>query len=147
MFIGGASGSTAGGIKVNTFTALFGAIIASVRGQEHVHLFDREISWEQVNRALTVALLSVAIVFSLAFALIATNEGDPIHLIIEAVSAFGTVGLSAGVTPTLDAVGQLILIIGMFVGRVGPLTIALALSARFATRERIRYPEAEINIG
>ncbi len=147
MFIGGASGSTAGGIKVNTFTSLFATIIASVRGEEHVHLFQREIPWTQVNRALTVALLSVAFVFTTAIALHATNDHDPLHSIFEAVSAFGTVGLSAGITGTLNAAGQLILIVGMFVGRVGPLTIALALSTRFSARERIRYPEAEINIG
>lgn len=148
MFIGGASGSTAGGIKVNTFTTLFATIIASIRGQERVHLFEREIPWSQVNRALTVALLSVAIVFAIAVGLHATNDAvDPSHVIFEAFSAFGTTGLSAGITGTLNAAGQLILIVAMFVGRVGPLTIVLALSARFTARERIRYPEAEINIG
>ncbi|MCA9848076.1 MAG: Trk family potassium uptake protein [Dehalococcoidia bacterium] len=147
MFIGGASGSTAGGIKVNTFTSLFATIIASIRGEEHVHLFQREIPWTQVNRALTVALLSVAFVFTSAIALHATNDADALHSIFEAVSAFGTVGLSAGITGTLNAAGQLVLIVAMFVGRVGPLTIALALTARFSARERIRYPEAEINIG
>ena len=147
MFIGGASGSTAGGIKVNTFTTLFATIVASIRGQERVHLFEREIPWGQVNRALTVALLSVAIVFAIVVALLATNDADTSHVIFESFSAFGTTGLSAGITGTLNAAGQLILIAAMFVGRVGPLTIALALSSRFAARERIRYPEAEINIG
>jgi len=147
MFIGGASGSTAGGIKVNTFTTLFATIIASLRGQEHVHLFDREVPWNQVNRALTVALLSIAIVFMIIVGLLATNDADPSHVIFEAFSAFGTTGLSAGITGTLNAAGQLILILAMFVGRVGPLTLALALSTRFSTGERVRYPEAEINIG
>lgn len=147
MFIGGASGSTAGGIKVNTFTTLFATIIASVRGQAHVHLFEREIPWSQVNRALTVALLSVAIVFGLCFALMETNDGESIALIFEAASAFGTTGLSTGITGTLNSIGKVILIFGMFIGRVGPLTIALALSTRFSSGERIRYPEAEINIG
>lgn len=147
MFIGGASGSTAGGIKVNTFTTLFATIIASVRGQEHVHLFQREIAWSQVNRALTVALLSVAFVFVIALVLMQTNEVDAIDIIFETTSAFGTTGLSTGITGTLNATGQLVLILAMFVGRVGPLTIALALSARFTAREGIRYPEAEVNIG
>ncbi len=147
MFIGGASGSTAGGIKVNTFTTLFATIIASLRGQEHVHLFDREIPWSQVNRALTVALLSVAIVFMIIVGILATNDADTPHVIFEAFSAFGTTGLSAGITGTLNAAGQLILIVAMFIGRIGPLTLALALSTRFSTGERIRYPEAEINIG
>ena len=147
MFIGGASGSTAGGIKVNTFTTLFATIIASVRGQDHVHLFQREIPWSQVNRALTVALLSVAIVFTIVIALDATNDADASEVIFEAFSAFGTTGLSTGITGTLNAAGQLILIVAMFIGRIGPLTLALALSTRFSTGERIRYPEAEINIG
>lgn len=147
MFIGGASGSTAGGIKVNTFTTLFATIIASIRGREHVQLFEREIPWDLVNRALTVALLSVAICFAVVFVLMATNDVDSIDLIFETASAFGTTGLSTGITGTLNAAGQLTLIVAMFIGRVGPLTIALALSARFTARERIRYPEAEINIG
>ncbi|MQC17344.1 MAG: Trk family potassium uptake protein [Chloroflexi bacterium] len=148
MFIGGASGSTAGGIKVNTFTTLFVTIIAAARGQERVHLFQREIPWPQVNRALTVALLAVAIVFAITIGLTATNpELDPIHVIFEAFSAFGTTGLSAGITGSLNAAGQVIIILGMFVGRVGPLAIALVLAGRFSGRERIRYPESEINIG
>ncbi len=147
MFIGGASGSTAGGIKVNTFTTLFATIIASLRGQEHVHLFGREVAWSQVNRALTVALLSIAIVFSVIVALLATNNIEATDVIFEAFSAFGTTGLSTGITGTLNGAGQVILIITMFIGRVGPLTLALALATRFSTGERIRYPEADIQIG
>lgn len=147
MFIGGGSGSTAGGIKVNAFSTLFVTIIASVRGDEHVKAFGREIPWRQVNRALSVALLSVAIAFTSTFALMATTDAAPLDLVFEAVSAFGTTGLSAGITGGLDAAGQLILIVTMFVGRVGPLTIALALAARFQGAQRVRYPEADVNIG
>jgi len=148
MFIGGASGSTAGGIKVNTFTTLFVTLVAAARGQDRVHLFQREIPWTQVNRALTVALVAVAIVFAIVVGLTATNPDlDPIHVIFEAFSAFGTTGLSAGVTGSLNAAGQVIVIVSMFVGRVGPLALALVLAARFAGPERVRYPEADINIG
>lgn len=147
MFIGGASASTAGGIKVGTFSALFFAIVASLRGEEHVHAFDREIPWRQVNRALAVALLSVAFVFATAFLLLLATDLPAEHVIFEAVSAFATTGLSAGITGALNAGAQLIVIVAMFVGRLGPLTIALALAARFRTSERLRYPEADINIG
>ena len=148
MFIGGASGSTAGGIKVNTFTTLLVTIFAAARGLDRVHLFEREIPWPQVNRALMVALIAVAIVFVMTTALAATNRDlDPIHVIFEAVSAFGTTGLSAGITGSLNTTGQVIIILGMFAGRVGPLAIALLLAERFSSRERTRYPEAEINIG
>ncbi|MEX1021649.1 MAG: potassium transporter TrkG [Dehalococcoidia bacterium] len=147
MFIGGASASTAGGIKVTTFSALYFAIIASVRGDEHVHVFGREIPWRQINRALAVALLSVAIVFASGFALHLVSDAPTDHILFEAVSAFATTGLSAGITGTLDAAGQAILVVTMFVGRLGPLTIALALAARFRGAERIRYPEADLSIG
>jgi trk system potassium uptake protein len=147
MFIGGASGSTAGGIKVTTFSSLYFAIMASLRGDDHVHVFGREIPWRQINRALAVALLSVAIVFASGFALHLTTDATTDFVLFEAVSAFGTVGLSAGVTPTLNAPGQLIVIVTMFVGRLGPLTVALALAARFGGSQRIRYPESHLSIG
>lgn len=147
MFIGGASGSTAGGIKVNTFSTLLLTIIASVRGEEHVHAFGREIPWRQVNRALTVALLSVAIAFVATFALYLTTDADPSKVLFEAVSAFGTTGLSTGITGSMNTAGQIVIAITMFIGRVGPLTIALALAARFQGHERLRYPEADVNIG
>ncbi len=147
MFIGGASGSTAGGIKLTTFSALGFAIIASVRGDDHVHAFGREIPWRQINRALAVALLSVAIVFISTFFLLLVQEGDFIDLLFEVVSAFATCGLSTGLTSALNPAGQIIIIVTMFVGRLGPLTVALALAERFRRPSRLRYPEAELNIG
>lgn len=147
MFIGGASGSTAGGIKLTTFSALGFAIIASVRGDEHVTAFGREIPWRQINRALAVALLSVAIVFASTFLLSIAHDGDFIDIMFEAVSAFATCGLSTGITGSLNEAGQLIIIVTMFIGRVGPLTIALALAERLGRPSRLRYPEADLNIG
>ncbi|MEX2447066.1 MAG: potassium transporter TrkG [Dehalococcoidia bacterium] len=147
MFIGGASASTAGGIKINTFTVLFFTIVSSARGDEHVHAFGREIPWRQVNRALSVALLAVALLFVTTFFLAVTTELPLLPVMFEAVSAFATCGLSLGVTGTLDSMSQGIVILAMFVGRLGPLTFALALAERFERRDRFRYPEAEINIG
>lgn len=146
MFIGGASASTAGGIKLSTFSALFVTIVAALRGRERVTVFEREITTRQIYRALSVALLSVAIVFTLAFAL-ATMQGAPfLDLYFEAVSAFATVGLSTGVTPHVSAGAQLALIAGMYLGRLGPLTIALALMQR-SDPEQLRYPTEEISVG
>lgn len=148
MFVGGASASTAGGIKVTTFSALWFAILASVRGADRVTAFGREIPWRHINRALAVALLSVAIVFACGFALHFTIDAPTDHILFEAVSAFATTGLSAGVTGSFNAAGHLILIVTMFVGRLGPLTIALALAGRLGGhRERLRYPEADLSIG
>lgn len=147
MFIGGAPASTAGGIKVTTFSSLFFAIVASIKGEEHVHVFGREIPWRQINRALAVALLSVAIVFASGVLLHLTTDAPTDYVLFEAVSAFGTVGLSTGITGTLNEFGQAILVVTMFVGRLGPLTVALALAGRFRGAERVRYPESDLSIG
>ena len=96
MFIGGASGSTAGGIKLTTFSTLFFAIVSSIKGDEHVTVFEREIPWRMVNQALAVALLSVAIAFTLVFALSLTTSGRFVDLLFEGVSAFATNGLTTG---------------------------------------------------
>jgi Trk-type K+ transport system membrane component len=147
MFIGGASASTAGGIKMNTFSVLFFAIVTSIRGNEHVHAFGREISWRHVNRALTVALLAVAFVVGSTYLLSLTMDAPFEALLFEVVSAFATCGLSLGLTSDLDSWGALLLSVTMFVGRLGPLTFALALTQRFEAADRVRYPEANVNIG
>jgi len=146
IFIGGASASTAGGIKLSTFGALLAATAAALRGHEHVTVFERELSTGQVYRALTVALLSVALISTLAFWLAILHDAGFIDLLVETVSAFGTAGLTTGITPMLSGGAQLLLIVGMYVGRLGPLTIALALLAR-SEPEQYRYPAEVISIG
>ena len=130
MFIGGASGSTAGGIKVNSFSVLMIAVWSSVRGQPSAVAFGRRIQHAVVYRALSVALLAIAFVFLVGFALTLTGGGTFVQVLFEAVSAFGTVGASTGITPELDTPARLIVILAMFVGRLGPLTLVLALTAR-----------------
>ena len=147
MFIGGASGSTAGGIKVTTFSTLFFAIVASTRGQDHVTVFEREIPWQQVNQALSVALLSVAALFVLVFALSLTRSGDFDDVLFEAASALATNGLTTGITRELSDLGRLFTIAGMYVGRLGPLTVALVLAERVGRPTHFRYPEEPISIG
>ena len=148
MFIGGAAASTAGGIKMNTFSTLGLAILASIRGQERVTAFGREIPSRLIYRALSVALLSVAMVIVVSFVLaVLQHDQQPfLALLFETVSAFGTVGLSAGVTTDLSSASQWFIILTMYAGRLGPLTIALALAQRTAP-ERIRYPQEEVSIG
>ena len=146
MFIGGASGSTAGGIKVQTFSLLFFAILATIRGSEYVHAFGREIPHGLVYRALSVALLAVAMVFGVALALTITEPFEFTDVFFEAVSAFGTVGSSTGVTPEMSIWGRLVTTAAMFVGRVGPLTLVLALAAR-ADRTNYRYAVDTCKIG
>jgi trk system potassium uptake protein TrkH len=130
MFIGGASGSTAGGIKVNTFAVLAIAIVSTVRGQPSAMAFGRRIQHAIVYRALAVALLAIAWVFVIGLALSLTSNATFVQTLFEAVSAFGTVGASTGITPELDDPALVILAIAMFVGRLGPLTLVLALTAR-----------------
>jgi len=130
MFIGGASGSTAGGIKVNTFSVLLVAILSTVKGQPSAIAFGRRIQHTIVYRALAVALLSIAFVFVIGLGLTLTTEATFVQTLFEAVSAFGTVGASTGITRELSDPARLITVFAMFVGRLGPLTLVLALAAR-----------------
>jgi potassium uptake TrkH family protein len=130
MFIGGGPGGTAGGIKVTTFLVLFFAILAEVRGDPRVDAFRREIPTAVVRQALSVALLGVALVATATLALLAITDLDLDRVLFEVVSAFGTVGLSTGITASLPASGQYLLILLMFAGRLGPVTLATALALR-----------------
>ncbi|HEU0245252.1 MAG TPA: potassium transporter TrkG [Candidatus Limnocylindrales bacterium] len=131
MFIGGASGSTAGGIKVTTFAILLFTIISTVRGRTSTEAFGRRVTDDVVYRALSVALLAVAFVFGATLLLeVLGGRGAFLPIAFEAVSAFGIVGHSTGITPTLQEPALLTLVVAMFIGRLGPLTLVLALSAR-----------------
>jgi trk system potassium uptake protein TrkH len=130
MFIGGASGSTAGGIKVNTFSILLVAITSTARGRPSAEAFGRRIPHLLIYRALSVALLSIAVLFLVALGLELTSGGTFVQVLFEAVSAVGTVGASTGITPDLPDPGKLLLAGAMFVGRLGTLTLVLALTAR-----------------
>jgi trk system potassium uptake protein TrkH len=130
MFIGGASGSTAGGIKVNTFGLLGAVIWSTIRGRPSAEVFGRRIPHGLVYRALAVALLAIAFVFIVGLGMALTSQATFVQALFEAVSAFGTVGATTGITPDLNETARLIAIFGMFVGRLGPITLVLALSAR-----------------
>ena len=131
MFIGGASGSTAGGIKVNTFAVLWVAILSTARGLPSAVGFGRRIPHILIYRALSVVLLSIAIVFGVGLLLELTAPGaDFVAVLFESVSAFGTVGASTGLTPELPDPARVVTILAMFLGRLGPLTLVLALAAR-----------------
>jgi trk system potassium uptake protein len=130
MFIGGASGSTAGGIKVNTFSVLLIAIVSTAVGRPSAEAFGRRIQHVVVYRALAVALLSIALVFTVGFILEVLTAGNFVNVLFETVSALGTVGASRGITPELPDVARVVTALTMFVGRLGPLTLVLALAAR-----------------
>lgn len=146
MFIGAAPGSTGGGIKVTTFAILVTAVLARLRGKEDIVLFRHRISKESVYRAISMTLLSVIFVVIATMLLSVTENAEFLSVLFEAVSAFGTSGLSMGLTPNLTTVGKCLIIILMFVGRIGPLTLAYALKSK-NHKELYRYPEGNITIG
>lgn len=146
MLVGGASGSTAGGIKVNNFSVLLLTVWSSLRGKENPSAFGREFHVQQIHRALAIAVLSVFLVSVAVFFLTLTENFEFIDLLFESVSAFGTVGLSSGITPSLSFTGRLIIIAVMFFGRLGPLTITLALVQR-QNINGTRYPRETVRIG
>ena len=147
MFIGGASASVAGGIKVNTLAIILVAVLSTMRGRTYASIFGREIPAEQVRRSLVLGAVSTAIVFAVIVALSITDGGmDFLDLFFESVSAFGTVGLSAGITPILSQWGQLILVLAMFVGRLGPFTIGIAM-AQSSTIDNYRFAQERVTIG
>ncbi|NJD29110.1 MAG: Trk family potassium uptake protein [Chloroflexi bacterium] len=130
MFIGGASGSTAGGIKVNTFVILLVAIVSTARGLPSAVAFGRRIAHLLIYRALAIALLGIAGVFLVALGLEARGGGPFLRALFETISAVGTVGASTGITRELSDPARLLIAVGMFVGRLGPLTLVVALTAR-----------------
>ena len=147
MFIGGGSASTAGGIKLTTFFLLAFVIVAELRGEPDVVIGNRRIAESTQRQAITVALLGVALVGGGTLGLIEATDGVSLQAaLFEATSAFATVGLSTGITPSLPANAQLILVLLMFVGRVG--TIAVGSAIALNTRRRLfRYPEERPIVG
>ena len=146
MFVGGASGSTAGGVKVNTFGMLLATVWSTIRGKEHPGAFGREFRPQQIHRALTVSMLSLGLVGIVTLVLTITEKTDFIKVLFETVSAFGTVGLSTGITPSLSLAGKVIITITMFAGRLGPLTLALSL-VQSQQPSAYRYPQGDVRIG
>ena len=146
MFIGGSSGSTAGGIKTGTFFVIIAVVYNMFRGREEVEVFERTIQRRTVQKAVSIATLSLLTILMFCLILLYTEEASFKAVIFEAFSAFGTVGLSAGLSPDLTAIGKVIVSILIFVGRVGPLTLALVLG-RDVAEKRIRFPEERIVVG
>lgn len=146
MFIGGASGSTAGGIKLNT-VAVIGAYFSRLRrGARQTTIFRHAIPESQVASAFTVLMMGIVAVGVGTTILAATEVFSLTEVMFETVSAFATVGLSTGITSGLSVPGRMVIIVLMFIGRVGPLTLFSAFSAR-ASGARVAYPAADISVG
>ncbi|MEF3402896.1 TrkH family potassium uptake protein [Agromyces sp. CCNWLW203] len=146
MFIGGGPAGTAGGIKVTTFAVLYFIMLTELRGEGAVNIFGKRLSRAVHRQAITVVLLAVAAVVAATVALMLITGENLDRMLFEAVSAFGTVGLSTGVTPGLPDAAKLVLVLLMFIGRLGPLTLGSAI----ALRERpllYEYPKERPAIG
>jgi len=145
MFIGGSPSGTAGGIKTTTFVASIAAILSVLRGQTEVNLLDRRLERNNVRRALVLVVLAAIILSAGLFFLLIFGSGDLLKLLFELVSAFGTVGLSTGITSSLTTGQRIVIILTMFLGRLGPMTFALALARPRA--QQVRFPETNLLTG
>ncbi|MEP6604970.1 MAG: TrkH family potassium uptake protein [Nitrosospira sp.] len=145
MFIGGGSGSTAGGIKLSTFLVALLATWAFLRGRERPIIFGRSIQLDVIRKSLAIIVISLLCVSTGIFLLAITERASFLDLAFEAVSAAATVGLSRGITNDLSTTGQCIIAVLMLIGRVGPLTLAFMLAN--ARGESIQYPAGQVNIG
>ena len=146
MFIGGGSAGTAGGIKVTTFFVLFAVVLTEIRGQRDAGLFQRRFGREIERQALAVTVLSAALIFG-STTYIASISAIPLDdILFETISAYSTVGLSTGITAQLPPSALLVLVMLMFVGRVGTITVATALA--IGGRDRpYRYPQENPIVG
>lgn len=149
MYIGGSPASTAGGIKTATLGVILFTVFSVVRGKEDTELFNRRVSRDIVNRALTVAVIGLTLIMIITMILMITEKNLEFEdLLFESISAFGTVGLSLGITSELSNIGRMVIVFMMFAGRVGPLTIAFALARRQKKNKGIiKYPEGKILVG
>ena len=147
MIIGGSPGSTAGGLKTVTCGILFLTVLSVIRGREDTEVFGRRFTKEVVYKSFTIVFIALALVIGVTMILSYTEVGASfIDLLYEATSALGTVGLTLGLTPKLSSIGKVLIIIMMYLGRVGPLTVMLALT-RKKKKSGYKYPEGKILIG
>ncbi|MNO50296.1 Ktr system potassium uptake protein B [compost metagenome] len=146
MFIGASPSSTGGGIKTTTFTILIGAVFSMIRGRTDLVLFRYRLAEERIFKAVTITMLSLFLVVFVAMLLSTTEDASFLTILFEATSAFGTVGLSMGLTGKLTVLGKVIISFTMFAGRLGLLTLAYALGPK-KEKELYRHPEGKMIIG
>lgn len=148
MFIGAAPGSTGGGIKVTTFGILLIAIFSNIRGNDETIVLKRNVPQMVVNKALAITGLAMLIIFIMTSILSGVENIPFVQALFEVTSAFGTVGLSTGITPGLSEISKVILIFTMFLGRVGPLSFAIAIALKENKKlQNAVYPEGKIMVG
>ena len=146
MFIGGSPGSTAGGIKTTTFGVLVIATISVIKNEKEPVVFGRSISDESIKKALSIFMISLTIVLLVSFTISITDNFNFIDILYETTSALATVGASRGITPELSRIAKILLGLCMYLGRIGPMTMAYAFGLK-AEDKMIKYPETFISLG
>lgn len=145
MLVGGGSTSTAGGIKVTTLFVLVLATVAFFRRSTTLHIFGRSLGGDEVMKVMALTTISIVLMLTGIFFISITHDGEFLHLAFEVASAFGTVGMSMGATEDLDGFGRAMIMIIMFLGRVGPLTLGFFLATQGVPR--VRYPAGQVYLG
>jgi potassium uptake TrkH family protein len=147
MFIGASPGSTGGGIKTTTFSVILRSAISTIKGRKNVEIVKHTISSDTISKAYSIALFSISLIFISTFVLSITEPDKSfLSLLFEEISAFGTVGLSTGITSTLSYAGKSIIILTMYIGRIGTLTLAFAITKR-VVYTKYRYSEINVLVG
>ena len=146
MFIGASPGSTGGGIKTTALVVVFIAVVAMFRGHKDVNIFKRKVSENIIKKVMALVAASIAFLTLMTFLLLLFEPFTFEKIIFEAISAFGTVGLSMGITSRLSDAGQIIIVLLMYIGRVGPLTLMFAIS-QTKDRSYFTFTEEKISIG
>lgn len=146
MFIGGSPAGTAGGVKTVTLAIVFASMMSNIRGKKDVTMFGRKISDDYVKRSMAIIMFSFSTLAVLTISLMFVQDGDFLDTLYEMTSAIATVGLSRGLTSELSTVGKLIVTLTMYLGRIGPITLALAFNSN-QNKNKISYAEAKITIG
>ncbi|WP_279230926.1 TrkH family potassium uptake protein [Natranaerovirga pectinivora] len=148
MFIGGSPAGTAGGVKTVTIGVIVLSVLSVIKGKERTEVFNRTIPRDVLRRALAVIVISLGVVISVTMLLSLSETGDFMDIFFESTSAFATVGLSLGFTSTLTYFGRIIIAITMFIGRLGPVTMALAFSLRSnKNKGQVKKPEERVMVG
>lgn len=143
MFIGAGSGGTAGGIKMTTFSVVVLSVIAIINNRSSVNVFRRRLSFDIVRNAYAIVVLTLLWIIMASYIMTITEQREFIHLLFEVTSAIGTVGLSTGITTDLSITGKIIIIISMFIGRIGPLSIGISL---FKNGDEVSYKYSTTDI-
>ena len=147
MFMGAGSAGTAGGVKVTTVGVLIAAVVSTLKGRKDTEAFKRKLPLDLVRKSLAIIGIAITWVLLVTFILTITEDASFMEILFEVVSAFGTVGLSLGITGDLSTIGKIVISITMFLGRIGPITLFMSLAQRRQVVSNIQYPDEEIMIG